>query len=106
MAAKIKAKTKSMSRPVKKTVKKVVSARKVSVSKGKAAKPVSSKSARPPSKPANGAVRKPVSRVESRDIAKSRETLSREAALQKIRSKEYSNAIHAYESGLKLMHHE
>jgi tetratricopeptide (TPR) repeat protein len=106
MAAKIKAKTKSMSRHVKKAVKKVASARKVSVSKGKAAKAVASKSARPHAKPPNGAVRKPVSRVESRDTTKTRETQSREIALQKIRSKEYSNAIHAYESGLKLMHHE
>ena len=106
MAAKTKAKTKSVSRPVKKAAQKAAPARKASVSKVKPARASAHKPVRPAPKPASTAVRKPVSRVEAHAPSKGREVQSRESSIQKIRSKEYSNAIHAYESGLKLMHQE
>jgi tetratricopeptide (TPR) repeat protein len=97
MASKTKHKTKA--------TKKAASARKSSVSKGKGTKRVSAKPVRSRPK-ATAKSRKAVLKVVPRAVPKSREVQSRAAAVQKIRSKEYSSAIHAYESGLKLMHHE
>jgi tetratricopeptide (TPR) repeat protein len=98
MAFKTKRKTKA--------AKKAAPTRKSSGSKGKAASRTAAKTVRARTKPSTPKPRKPVSRVEPQRLPSSRETQSRLAAVQKIRSKEYSSAIHAYESGLKLMHQD
>src|SRR6202030_1501908 len=42
----------------------------------------------------------------ARNVARNRANAPRAVAVQKIRSREYASAVHAYESGLKLMHAE
>src|SRR5207237_3355149 len=45
-------------------------------------------------------------KVVARVPSKGRNAQPKVLPVQKLRSKEYANAIHAYESGLKQMHHE
>ncbi len=96
------AKTKSKTKPVKKAAARAAVVRKSSISKvkrAKPAKPASRRNGRSPSKPA--------AKVEARTTSRSGNGQPKSAApAVKTRSREYSNAIHAYESGLKLMHAE
>src|SRR5437762_8852877 len=95
------AKTKSKTKPVKKAAAKAAAVRKSSVSnvkRTKPAKPANRKNGKHPSKP--------VPKMEVRSTSKGGNGQPKSAPVQKPRSREYSNAIHAYESGLKLMHAE
>jgi tetratricopeptide (TPR) repeat protein len=105
MAAKSKSKTK----PVKRANPTTSAARKSRVSKPKSAKPVARKNGK--SRPKKTPSRTPskVPKVELRVAPRSGGNGQPKAPLgQKptVRSREYSSAIHAYESGLKLMHAE
>src|SRR5262245_40691761 len=95
------AKTKIKSKTVRKTAAKAAAVRKSSISKVKRSKPVKTAERKNGKAPA-----KPVPKVEARPPAKGNNGHSKPAALLKLRSREYSSAIHAYESGLKLMHGE
>src|SRR5215472_7314635 len=106
MAAKTKHKAKSMSKPARSVAKKSLPVRKSSVSKKKAAKATVSRSANARSKPASASARRAVAKVELRSSAKTAQVQSKAAPVQKGPSKEYSDAVHAYEAGLKLMHAE
>jgi tetratricopeptide (TPR) repeat protein len=106
MAAKTKSKLKQRAKPIKKVAVKAASGRKSVVSKAKTSKVDHRKPAKAHAKPAPRPVRKPAPKVEVRDTVKPRNVHSRDVAVQKIRSREYSSAIHAYEAGLKLMHAE
>jgi len=105
MAAKTKKQTKKTPKPAKKVGIKAKRASKSSVSKGKAPR-LRAKADRTSVKSAASPARKAPTRVEAGDSARGREALSKATALQRIRSREYTSAIHAYESGLKLMHAE
>ena len=95
------AKTKTKSKTAKKTAAKAAAVRKSSISKVKRSKPVKTVERK------NGkAPTKPVPKVEARPTTKGNNGHLKSAPILKLRSREYSSAIHAYESGLKLMHGE
>src|SRR5439155_24511117 len=94
MAVKLKTKSKH----IKKAAVKTAARRKSSVSKRKRAKPAARKTVKRRIKS--------VSKVEARAPAKGSNGQLKVPPVQKTRSNEYVNAIHAYESGLKLMHAE
>src|SRR5690349_11953104 len=95
------AKTKSKNKAVKRSAAKATAVRKSSVSKlkqGKPAKPASRRNGKPPAKS--------VPQTEVRSTSRAGNGNQKSSSILKARSREYSNAIHAYESGLKLMHNE
>lgn len=106
MAAKPKHKAKSMSKPVRSVAKKSLTARKSSVSKKKALKVSVGRNGSTGVKAASESARRVVPKVASRDTSKSRSVQTKAGAVQKPQSREYVNAVHAYEAGLKLMHAE
>jgi len=57
-------------------------------------------------KPAVAVSRRTPPKVEPRDSSKARQVQSKPAPVQKAHSREYANAVHAYEAGLRLMHAE
>jgi len=99
MAVKNKVKLKPAHKSVKKIAAKSVPSRNSSVSRGKATKHVIRKHSKSEHKHA-------AAKVELPDTSKTHEAQPKIVPLQKPRSKEYASAVHAYESGLKLMHAE
>jgi tetratricopeptide (TPR) repeat protein len=110
MAAKVKTKEKSMSKAQRSIVKKTLDARKSRDSKKKTAKAAVSKSSAAKAKNGSGSsarVVKVVKKVELRSSSKARQVQPKAAAVQKpIVSREYADAVHTYEAGLRLMHAE
>lgn len=106
MAGKTKSKSKSMSKPVRSLAKKSVSARKSTVSKKKAAKASAARNGESRPKATAPPPRRPAPKVESRDSSKMRQVPPKAVPVQKGPSKEYADAVHSYEAGLKFMHAE
>src|SRR5690242_7865126 len=106
MAAKTKHKARSMSKSVRAVAKKSVPVRKSPVSKKKRVKSSVTNNGAGRSKTASAIVRKTSGRMESRDSSKSHPVQPKADSVQKLHSKEYANAVHAYEAGLKHMHAE
>src|SRR5579862_7346337 len=105
MAARSKNKAKSMSKAVRSLAKKSGDARKPSVSKKKA-KATSSRNGTTRPKPSPISARRQPPKVELRDTSKSRQVQPKVVPAPKPQSREYTNAVSAYEAGLKLMHAE
>jgi tetratricopeptide (TPR) repeat protein len=95
-----------MSKPVRSVAKKSLSARKSSVSKKKPVKASAARNGNGRPKPAPVPARRGAGKVEARDSSKMRQVQPKASTVQKLQSKEYSDAVHAYEAGLKFMHAE
>jgi len=95
-----------MSKPARSVAKKPLVARKSPVSKKKAAKASVSRNGDNRAKTASASARRPAPKVELRDSSKTRPVQVKPTSIQKDPSREYANAVHAYEAGLKLMHAE
>ncbi len=107
MAAESKHKETSMSKAQTSVAKKTVDSRKSPVSKKKSGKTVVSRTAVPKLKTSSASVSRSPKKVEVRDSSKSRQVQPKAAVVQKPQqTREYANAVHAYEAGLKMMHAE
>src|SRR5437868_4435406 len=107
MAAKTKSKTKAASKPIKKVATKAGPVRKSSVSSAKRSRPAAPKVGRTHSKSASSSAQRRAPAVEFRSTAKGRQAQTKsKPVISKPPSKEHTDAIHLYESGLKAMHAE
>ena len=95
-----------MSKSVRAVAKKSLPAHKSSISKKKQVKSGAGRNVDARSKAASARARKPAGKMASRDSSKGRQIQPKADPVQKVHSKEYVNAVHAYEAGLKLMHAE
>lgn len=106
MASKAKAKAKVAKKAVRRPVVAAKSTR-LKAKRAKAARPAARKPAKPASKARSKSAGKSKAKVESRRTSVAAATTSaRSTSPQRVRSKHFASAVHAYEAGIKLLHAE